>query len=282
MREQSANEHPDRRVARLAAREHSVLTSGELLACGLATSGIDRRIQTGRLHRKHHGVYAVGHPRLTREGIWLAAVKACGPEAALSHQSAAQHSRILPLTANPRPVHVTVPGTGGRRKREGIIVHRSSTLTRADVHLRDRIPTTKPARTLADLKPLLAREEWEAAVDQARFLHLPTGDIGTSEPTKSRLERAMLRLCRHHRLPPPEINVWVGGFEVDFLWRARRLIVETDGYEHHRDRASFEADRARDAELKLLGYDVVRFTYRQVLEEPERVAGTLRALLGRR
>jgi very-short-patch-repair endonuclease len=68
---------------------------------------------------------------------------------------------------------------------------------------------------------------------------------------------------------------------VDFLWRERRLIVETDGYEHHRERAAFEGDRARDADLLLMGYEVVRFTYRQVLEEPERVAPILRALLGR-
>jgi very-short-patch-repair endonuclease len=89
----------------------------------------------------------------------------------------------------------------------------------------------------------------------------------------------MLRLCRRYGLRLPEVNVCVGPHEVDFLWRTERLIVETDGYETHRDRASFEADRTRDAELKLLGYDVVRFTYRQVLDEPERVARTLRALL---
>jgi very-short-patch-repair endonuclease len=75
------------------------------------------------------------------------------------------------------------------------------------------------------------------------------------------------------------VNVLVGPYEVDFLWQKERLVLETDGWETHRDRASFEADRARDAELKLMGYEVVRFTYRRVLEEPERVARILRALL---
>jgi very-short-patch-repair endonuclease len=165
------------------------------------------------------------------------------------------------------------------RRREGIIVHRAKALTWADVVVRDGIPTTKPARTLVDLKSVMPREQSEDARDRARFLHLPIGDMGTSEPTKSRLERAMLGLCRHYELRLPEVNVYVGPHEVDFLWRSERLIVEADGYETHGDRASFEADRARDADLKLLGYDVVRFTYRQVLDEPERVARTLRTLL---
>jgi very-short-patch-repair endonuclease len=57
------------------------------------------------------------------------------------------------------------------------------------------------------------------------------------------------------------------------------LVVETDGYRFHRGRLAFESDRARDVQLKLLGYAVVRFTYRQVVSEPSRVARTLRALL---
>ena len=234
MREEGANPRPERRVARLAAREHGVLTTAELVACGLSTSAINRAVNAGRLHRIHRGVYAVGHPRLTEHGRWLAAVKACGAGAALSHQSAAQLSRMLFFAANLRPVHVTVPGTGGRRRRKGIVVHRSSTLRPNEIVLRDGIPTTNPRRTLADLRSLLSRDQWEDA------------------------------------------------YRVDFLWREHCLIVETDGWESHRDRASFEADRARDAALKLMGYEVVRFTWRQVCEKPERVAQVLRELVRRR
>jgi len=272
----------DHVIAAIARRQYGVVVLTQLLDAAVTPREVERRVASGRLHRIHRGVYAVGHARLTKEGIWLAAVKACGPGAALSHQSAAQHSRILPLAANPRPVHVTVPGTGGRRRRAGIIVHRSATITPADIVLRDRIATTKPARTLADLRSVIPREQWEDALDRARFLHLPIGALAATDPTRSRLERAMLRLCRRHRLPLPEVNVFAGPHRVDFLWRGRRLIVETDGYEHHRDRASFEADRARDVEFKLRGYEVVRFTYRQVMEEPERVAASLRTLLLRR
>ena len=90
----------------------------------------------------------------------------------------------------------------------------------------------------------------------------------------------MLALCRRHRLPMPEVNAKRGPFLVDFLWREERLIVETDSFEHHRDRSSFESDRARDAKLTLLGYRVVRITWRQIGDDPSGVAAMLRALLG--
>ena len=90
----------------------------------------------------------------------------------------------------------------------------------------------------------------------------------------------MLALCRRHRIPKPEVNVLIGNYKVDFLWREERLIVEADSFEHHRDRTTFEADRARDAELRLVGYTVVRFTWRQLTNEPAWVARTVRGLLG--
>ena len=68
-------------------------------------------------------------------------------------------------------------------------------------------------------------------------------------------------------------------FRVDLLWRQQRLIVETDGRDVHTTRQAFERDRERDQRLMLAGWRVVRFTWRQLTREPERVAATLRALL---
>jgi very-short-patch-repair endonuclease len=75
------------------------------------------------------------------------------------------------------------------------------------------------------------------------------------------------------------VNVRVGGLTVDFIWRERRLIVETDGYRYHRGRAAFEEDRARDLRLRALGYEVIRLTYRQVVDEPGGIASILRTAL---
>jgi very-short-patch-repair endonuclease len=278
MAKQSAN--PDPLVAARALHQHGVVDVAELRAAGLGPSSIALRVRTGRLHRKHRGVYAVGHPNLSREGIWLAAVKACGRGAALSHQSAAQLQKLLSLADYRGPVHVTVPGRSGRRSRKGIEIHRSRTLTRSDLMVREAIVLTNPARTLADLRRVLSHEQWEDAIDRARVLSLPIGDVRATEPTRSRFERRMLALCRRHRLPKPEVNARVGPYLVDFAWCEAGLIVEADSFEHHRSRAAFEADRARDAELRLRGYTVVRFTWRQLTGEPEWVAGTIRALLG--
>ena len=160
-------------------------------------------------------------------------------------------------------------------------MHRSKTLPDRDVTRRSRIPVTTPGRTLRDLKRALPPDQWEAAVDRARNRGFPVENLVGEAPTRSALERKFLRLCRRHRIPAPTVNVRVGRFVVDFLWPECRLIVEVDGYEYHGARASFESDRARDAELTRQGYRVLRFTYRQVTGAPASVATTLRDVLGR-
>jgi very-short-patch-repair endonuclease len=98
--------------------------------------------------------------------------------------------------------------------------------------------------------------------------------------TRSELERRFLRLCEEAALPSPEVNARVGDHVVDFLWRRSGLIVETDGYRYHRGRASFEEDRARDAALAAVGFEVLRFTWRQVVDEPAVVVAALRTRIG--
>ena len=102
--------------------------------------------------------------------------------------------------------------------------------------------------------------------------------------TESELEEAFLELCRTHGLPRPEVGVWVatrdGHLKADFLWRAPRLVVETDGYAFHGHRLAFERDHRRDALLDLAGWKVRRFTWRQVAMDADLVAATVRAALG--
>lgn len=92
-------------------------------------------------------------------------------------------------------------------------------------------------------------------------------------------ERRFLALCADHGLDAPAVNNTVGQYEVDFLWDARRLIVECDGRDTRATRAAFERDRARDAWLTARGYRVVRFTWRRVMRRPDEVAKLLRRLL---
>ena len=151
-------------------------------------------------------------------------------------------------------------------------------LPSADVTRRDNIPVTTPSRTLRDLRRTLPQPQFERALRQAEFLGLPVADLDPDH-TRSELEARFLALCRRHRLPKPEVNVRIGRHLVDFLWGGARLVAELDGYGAHGGREAFEADRARDVELKLFGFDVVRFTWRQVTGDPAGIAATLRSLL---
>lgn len=278
----------DALIARVAATQHGVISLGQLRIAGLSSSAIDRRVTAQRLHRIHRRVYAVGHRRLSDRGRWMAAVLACGEGAVLSHLNAAElwgiHRRVRRLSdvggrAEVADVHVTVPSTAGIRRRRGIVLHRSSTLMPCHCTLGDGIPVTTPTRTLADIHPLLSPARFAAALREAEFLLLPINEHFDSDRARTDLEQAMLALCRRHRLPRPEVNVRVDRYEVDFLWRRERLIVEGDGWDSHRSRSAFEEDRARDARLAVLGYEVVRFTWRQVTSDSAAVAATIRTLL---
>ncbi len=255
-----------------------MITTDQLTDAGLDKSAISRRVQAHRLHRLYRGVYAVGHRKLSREARWLAAVLACGATAVLSHRSAAALWGMRPQSSG--PVDVTVPAPGGRAKRPGIRIHRSTCLGPSTTTRARGVPVTTPARTIADLRGVLKPEHVDAAIRRAEVLRLDVGEQPGYEPDRARseLERRVLRICRRHRLPLPEVNARVGPYEVDFLWRDRRLVVETDGFEHHGTRTAFEADRERDVQLELLGLTCLRFTHRR-LADAEAFAATLAAIL---
>jgi len=264
-----------------------VISVRQLRAAGLLPSRVADRVTAGRLHRIHRGVYAVGHPNIGNEGRWIAAVLACGDGAVLSHRSAAALWRILPAAGRGEraqvgavgPVDVTVPSGAGRAARKGIRLHRSRTLSPADCTRRAGIPVTKPARTLEDLRRILPSKNFARALREAEYRRLPIRNAFKPDRTRTDLEAMFLALARRHRIPRPEVNVRVDCYVVDFLWRSEHLIVEVDGWESHRTRSAFEEDRARDARLKLLGYEVLRFTWRQVEDDGASVARTVRELL---
>lgn len=207
----------------------------------------------------------------------MAAVLACGANAVLSHGSAAQLWGLL--KPNPQCIDVTVRRGGGRKRLRGIRRHRSETLIGEETTRVQNVPVTTPARTIADLRRTASGAVLRRALREAAVIGLDVGEREGSAITRSEFEDRFLELCRRHRLPPPEVNAKVGRFTVDFLWRERGLIVETDGYRYHRGRQAFEEDRARDLELRLDGFEVVRFTHRQVFENSRRVAATIRRLL---
>jgi very-short-patch-repair endonuclease len=279
---------PDLRIAHAAARQHGVMTLRQLEAAGLSRAAVAKRAARGRLHRVHRGVYAVGHPALSLEGRWMAAVLACGVGAVLSHASAAAIWGLLrPIDG---PVDVSVPGDGGRERRRGIRIHRCPSLevgtamaglstdglqTRHPlVTVRNRIPVTGVSRTIADLRGVVRPRLVRRAIRQAELMGMRVNGV-EGDGTRSDLERDFLNLCRRHGLPRPEVNVKLGRWTVDFLWPAERLAVETDSWGYHRGSVAFEDDHARDLDLRRRGYEVRRFTERQIVEESSVVAADL-------
>ncbi len=291
-------------ISRLAERQHGVVSLPQLQFLGLSARAVRDRVAAGRLTRIHRGVYAVGHGRLTIRGYWMAAVLAYGPKAVLSHRSAAALHGIRP--DNRAKTDVTVPGRSVRQ-RPGIQVHVSTTLEPADITEIDGIPCTSLARTLLDLAEVIDRQGVERAVSQAEVnrvfdlravedvLVRAAGRRGAAvlrsvlaqydgpTLTDKELEERFLALCRGASLPSPAVNAWItldGGvaYKVDFLWRAERLAVETDGWGSHGTRQAFESDRRRDRRLRLAGWDVVRFTWRDVEHEPGEVTAVLAGL----
>lgn len=289
----------------LAEQQHGVVARSQLAALGLSARSVERRLRSGRLHEVRllggellRGVYAVGRPGLTRSGLWMASVLACGDGAVLSHSSAAAHYGIW--RAGEPGIEVSVRDRRALR-RPGLSVHRPLKLRPSDLGSRDGIPVTTPTRTLIDLATMVGRRRLEAAVNAADKLDLLDPetlrdelearpgqpgvpalrdllDIHTFRLTDSELERRFLRLVARAGLPLPETGAFLDGYRVDFFWPDLGLVVETDGLRYHRTAAQQTRDLERDAAHAAAGLTSLRFSHRQVRYAPREVIQALRPL----
>jgi hypothetical protein len=291
---------PDIRVAQRAAEEWGVLSLDELRDCGLSRKGVAVRARRGHLHRVHHGVYAVGHPSLPLEGRFLAAVKACGRGAVLSHFSAAALWGFVEW--DDRYPEVTVRRARARTYR-GLRVHKTRVREPRDFTRYEGIPVTAPARTLIDLASILEYRPLRRAVRQGEALHrtsvrqilealrrigprrgvrklariIATGPA----PTRSVLEDVVLDLILRGGLEHPDVNVplLIEDRRVvpDFRWPGQRLIVEADGAAWHEGEVAREDDAQRQALLEASGERVLRVAWRQAIGAPGRALARIRS-----
>jgi very-short-patch-repair endonuclease len=252
---------------------------------------VEHRVRTGQLAPLHRGVYRaswVTGPRAREMG----AILACGPSAVLGDRSAASLWSVGAADLEAR-VDVLVRGRTPAR-RAGIRSRAARDLEDDEVTIREGVPVTTLPRTLVDLARTVTVGELEQALalaDRAGVLDAAAvlavvarrprragssvlRSLLEAQPgpalTRSEAESELLRLVRQSPLPAPETNVRVDGFEVDFLWRPERLVVEVDGFAYHSSRSAFERDRRRDTALTTAGYRVVRLTWRQIKQEPIR------------
>jgi very-short-patch-repair endonuclease len=260
---------PDRAIATLAARQHGVVTRGQLLA-HYSEATIRRRVAEGRLHRVHRGVYAVGHPGLSQHGIWSAAVLAAGENAALSHLSVAEFWDVSRW-----PTSVTSVVSTARRSLEGVELRTVRRLDERDVILWNGIRVTTVARMLVDLTDLLTPHQLAYVIHEADFKRIfderaVRAAIARANGRRNlhRLERALELRAQgsagtrsakedaflEQQAIEPLVNVKI---EVDFHWPDKGRVVEVDGYGHRR-RATRLEDARRDALLDDAGWRVER------------------------
>lgn len=293
----------EQRVARVAELQRGRITRDQLRALAISDSTIKRLIGSGRLVRVHRGVYAVRPVVALPLGCETAALLACGPNAVLSHGSAAALWKICEPQRS--EVHVTIPWRRHRHQ-PGLRIHRTAHLLPRDVRVEQGLPVTSPARTLLDEAASLTSREFERELDEAlNVLQIVRpGDLEdvlnrarhrrgapllrrllaartTETITQSEAERMFLRLVREAGLPEPDTQVKLEGFTVDFLWPQQRVVFEVDGYRFHTSRRAFDRDRRKDQTLKAAGFDPNRVSRDQIKREPLMVLSHVAGALGR-
>jgi hypothetical protein len=289
-------------VADLAKGQHGIVGRDQLQALGLTSSAIGRRVEAGRLHVIHRGVYAVGHTAITQRGRWMAAVLASGDGAVLSHRSAAALWGIW--GSGTGEIHVTVP----RKSRSTRSIRRHFSVLRDDEReVRDGIPVTSAPGANHDLA---GEKDAAAAAPALREIEYPGIYGKVSLPAliarhpnhrgaqacrealehlrddpggrlRSDLEERFIAFLDAKTIPRPRLNAWLSvgddRYQVDCLWPDARLIAELDGWKSHGTKRAFRKDRKRDRRLGAAGYRVVRITEDQIRTEPDEVASDLQS-----
>lgn len=270
-------------IIALAARSHGVVSRVVLHGAGVTEREIKTRVGDGRLQPLHRGVYLVG--AVASEYAYpQAALLACGPDAVLSHWSAAAIWKLRPYPPQAHPC-VTVP-TAREIVRPRVVIRRTS-LEGGDIRQRHRLALVSPPRAILDCAALLDDlYELEALVAEAHFRGLASEDEqrlqvernagrpgvsalravldieGGPQRTRSGGERWFLRLLRENGFRGFETNQIIYGKEVDFFWRNLNFCVELDGWGGHSSRIAFDRDRMKWAHLQANGITVMPLSVR--------------------
>ena len=229
---------------------------------------------------------------------------ALGKKAYISHGSALEQYGIVP-PAPGGPIHVTLVGCC-RRSRDNIRVHRTTRIAAEDVGTIDGLPITSPARALLDYAEYATPSQLRRAVNEAHVQRLATPDEirALMKRTPGRRGAALLTatldshdgadtghdggelllaaLLRRSRLPRPEANVRRHGHELDFVYEDQKVVIECDSRRFHGTPSAVDRDRRKDAHLRSHNYEVLRYSYDQIADEPEAVLAEIAATLATR
>ena len=242
----------------------------------------------GYLHRRLPGVYAVGHVSTSIEALLAEALLYAGPGAMLSHTTAAWWLELL--DEQPRVIHISTPRqcrsvdrirVHGRRGCERVWKRDLPVTTLPQVFLdlaaSASLTTVRRALASADYRGILELEAIEQVIGRGRAGSKRLGHaLERHQPerarTKSRLERMFLEICEQQGWPMPEVNEYVAAWEVDALWRDKKIAIELDGHGNHHTPAQRRRDRRKEMALRKAGLTPVRYSEEQLEERTDVIA----------
>lgn len=270
---------------------------------------LDRAVARGSVVRLLPRVFtspaSASDPRIRAR----AALAFAGPDAALSHLSAAAIWRIR--VPDSQHVHVLTPRTADHRTTKFVVVHRhpSTSLPPELLAYSAGMPAVRPAPTLVDCWAVLDRgHRRDVVITAVRDGRVSAEDIralAAERPllrgrrelielaeqlragAQSELEIfGMRRVFEHPSLPRPrrQFLVVVDGsrYVLDLAWPDLNLAVELDGAAYHGSPAQREADMRRDAALATVGWQVIRVTYARITSDPDGVRHDLATIIAAR
>lgn len=281
-------------------RDHDgVITLAQAKSAGLSQDAVNRRVRSGRWLRCSPGVYFVDDRPMTDHARIRAAVWGYGPRATASGMAAAWWHGLTKYP--PETVEVTVPAVSNPRRRYQIQTRRrdldpADCVTRQDLRV-TALPLTvveAAARPGGGMKIVDAalqrhllelRELWQAHLRNKGRYGSPAARrllTAADDGAHSAAERLLIKLLRQSRITGWKANQRVGRWEVDVVFGVPKIAIEADGFAFHTDPEAFQRDRIKQNELSLLGYQVLRFTWLDLTEYPERVIAEIEAAIARR
>jgi very-short-patch-repair endonuclease len=278
-------------------RQHDgVITLAQAKHAGLTQDAINRRLRSGRWLRCSRGVYFADDRPFTDPARIRAAVWGCGPHALASGLAAAWWHSLTRFP--PEIVEITVPRGARLRRNPGTKLRRRD-LAPKDIVERNGLRVT--ALPLTVVEAAARRGGGAKLMDSAlqRHVELPQlwrahlrnkGRHGSpaarhllqaaSDGARSEAERLLIKLLRDNGITGWKANYPVGGYKVDVGFPKQRLAIETDGWAFHSCQEDFQKDRERQNKIALLGWQVLRFTWLDLTEYPQRVLAEIRFATG--
>jgi very-short-patch-repair endonuclease len=278
-------------------RHDGVITLAQAERCGLNRAAVNRRVGSGRWRQCSRGVYFVDDRPFTDAARIRAAVWSLGGQATASGVTAAWWHGLTKFA--PDLVEVTVPRNSHGRRRDAIRVRRRD-LAPTDVVERKGLRVT--ALPLTVVEAAARRGGGAKLMDSALQRHVELAQLwrahlrnkgrhgspaarrllqAASNGARSEAERLLVKLLRDNGITGWKTNYPLGGYKVDVAFPKPKVAIETDGWAFHSSQEDFQNDRERQNKIALLGWQVLRFTWLDLTEYPQRVLAEIRYAIAR-